>query len=115
MPGCRLQHQPATSCAAQILPDLREDRWRYNGSATLESGRHRGKAAHAWVWRVTNDEGYGAYHNTYTFYAAEARPCIIYVVAAPFISWSDPQSLSSYIVCEPTSRADRSLQVWCCC
>jgi hypothetical protein len=58
----------------QILPDLREDRWQYNGSATLENGRHQGQQAAAWVWRVTNDEGYGAYHNTYTLYVDDVGP-----------------------------------------
>jgi hypothetical protein len=52
----------------QILPDLTEDRWQYNGSTFLEQGRHHGVPAEAWVWRVTNDEGYGEYHNVYTFY-----------------------------------------------
>ena len=28
------------------------------------------------MWRVTNDEGYGAYHNTYTLYADDVGPCL---------------------------------------
>jgi hypothetical protein len=52
----------------QILPDLTESRWLYNGSTLLQEGRHANKRAESWVWRVTNDEGYGEYHNTYTFY-----------------------------------------------
>ena len=58
----------------QILPDLTEERWLYNGTLSPESGRHKGKAAHAWVWRVTNDEGYSEYHNVYTFYVDKVDP-----------------------------------------
>ncbi len=57
----------------QIMPDLTESRWLYNGSTLLQEGRHANKVADSWVWRVTNDEGYGEYHNTYTFYVDKVR------------------------------------------
>jgi hypothetical protein len=52
----------------QVLPDLTEDRWEYHGSA-----RVAGIAAHAWIWKLTFDEGYGAYEANYTFYTSEVR------------------------------------------
>ncbi|CAL8460756.1 g287 [Coccomyxa elongata] len=67
----RLLQSDSSSNAAKlglVLPDLTESRWLYNGSTLLQEGRHANKTADAWVWRVTNDEGYGEYHNTYTFY-----------------------------------------------
>lgn len=57
----------------QILPDLKESRWLYNGSTLLQDGRHANVPAQSWVWRVTNDEGYGEYHNTYTVYVDEVH------------------------------------------
>ena len=55
----------------QILPDLTEERWLYNGTAALEAGRHKGKSAHMWVWKLRNKSDYGEYDNTYTFYVDE--------------------------------------------
>ena len=53
----------------QILPDITEDRWSYNGTAAVEGGRHKGQSAHTWVWKLKNKSDYGEYDNTYTFYA----------------------------------------------
>lgn len=52
----------------QILPDITEDRWSYNGTAAVEGGRHKGKSAHTWVWKLKNKSDYGEYDNTYTFF-----------------------------------------------
>ena len=54
--------------ALQILPDLTEDRWSYNGTAAIESGRHKGKSADSWIWKLKNKSDYGEYDNTYTFF-----------------------------------------------
>ena len=55
----------------QILPDITEDRWSYNGTAEIEGGRHKGKSAHTWVWKLRNKSDYGEYDNIYTIYIKE--------------------------------------------
>ena len=57
--------------ALQILPDLTEERWLYNGTAALDAGRHKGRSAHMWVWKLRNKSDYGEYDNTYTFFVDE--------------------------------------------
>lgn len=57
----------------QVLPEIRGDRWEYNGSMVVANGRHAGRAANVWVWRVDDDQGYGAYHGLYTFLAGHVR------------------------------------------
>ncbi len=64
--------------ALQILPDLTEERWLYNGTAALEAGRHKGRSAHTWVWKLRNKSDYGEYDNTYTFYIDEVSMPIAY-------------------------------------
>jgi len=59
--------------ALQILPDLTEDRWSYNGTAAIESGRHKGRSADSWIWKLKNKSDYGEYDNTYTFYVDKVR------------------------------------------
>ncbi len=56
----------------QVLPEISE-RWRYNGSTVVANGRHAGRAADVWVWRVDDDQGYGTYSNMYTFLAGRVR------------------------------------------
>ncbi|KAK9846258.1 hypothetical protein WJX81_000204 [Elliptochloris bilobata] len=51
-----------------VLPEIGE-RWAYNGSTVVANGRHAGRVADVWVWRVDDEQGYGTYHNVYTFLA----------------------------------------------
>jgi hypothetical protein len=60
------------------MPDLTLDKWEYNGSTTLKSGRHSGKDADAWVWVLREDLGYGEYVNVYTFYVDKVRCSMIH-------------------------------------
>ena len=59
-------------CPPQVLPEINE-RWAYNGSTVVANGRHAGRPADVWVWRVDDDQGYGTYHNVYTFLAGRVR------------------------------------------
>lgn len=61
----------------QVLPEITE-RWRYNGSTVVANGRHAGRAADVWAWRVDDDQGYGTYHNVYTFLAGRVRIKVIF-------------------------------------
>ena len=61
-----------THTRLQVLPEIGE-RWSYNGSTVVANGRHAGRAADVWVWRVDDDQGYGTYHNMYTFLAGRVR------------------------------------------
>ncbi len=47
----------------QVLPDLTESRWQYNGRVELGNLN-----AHEWQWKVTEEEGYGQYPLSYKMY-----------------------------------------------
>ena len=45
----------------------------------VANGRHTGRAADVWVWRVDDDQGYGTYHNVYTFLAGRVRDNVVFL------------------------------------
>ena len=52
------------SCSGlQVLPDLTESRWQYNGRVELGNLN-----AHEWQWKVIEEEGYGQYPLSYKMY-----------------------------------------------
>jgi len=63
--------RPATR--PQVLPEIQGERWAFNGSTVVANGRHAGRKADVWVWRVDDDQGYGTYHNVYTFFVSQVR------------------------------------------
>lgn len=54
---------------AQVLPDLSEDRWSYNGTATVH-----GQEANSWVAYDKKQMGYGEIVSTYTMYVSQVWP-----------------------------------------
>ena len=52
----------------QVLPDLTESRWQYNGQVELGTLN-----AHEWQWKVTEEEGYGQYPLSYKMYVDDVR------------------------------------------
>ena len=52
----------------QVLPNLADGHWTFNGTAKLGDGLHAGKDADAYVWVVTEDYGYGKVVASYTFF-----------------------------------------------
>ena len=58
----------------QVLPDVTEERWHYNSSATIEDGWHQGVNARAYSWIVQEDRGYGEVTATYTFFVNKVDP-----------------------------------------
>ena len=50
----------------QVLPDLSEDRWSFNGTATVH-----GQAANSWIMYDTKEMGYGKIVSTYTMYVSQ--------------------------------------------
>ncbi len=56
-----------------MLPEISGERWAFNGSTVVANGRHAGRKADVWVWRVDDDQGYGTYHNVYTFFVSQVR------------------------------------------
>ena len=52
----------------QVLPDLSDGRWNFNGTVKLSDGLHMGKAADVYVWVVTEDWGFGKVVATYSFF-----------------------------------------------
>lgn len=57
----------------QVLPDLNEGKWVFNGTSRLTEGLHLGKDADAYVWRDTEDYGYGRVIASYTFFVDQVR------------------------------------------
>ena len=52
----------------QVLPDLNEGRWQYNGTATIDQGPHKGVSALLYQYTVKHNEGYGEVVASYKFY-----------------------------------------------
>ena len=50
----------------QVLPDLTESRWSYNGTATMHD-----QQADTWVMQAKEDMGYGEIVSTYTMYVGK--------------------------------------------
>ena len=52
----------------QVLPDLKEPRWAYNGTAKMHN-----QEAHVWVMHSKEELGYGSVISTYTMYVGKVR------------------------------------------
>ena len=52
----------------QVLPDLKEPRWAYNGTAMMHN-----QEAHVWVMHSKEELGYGDVISTYTMYVGKVR------------------------------------------
>lgn len=101
----------------QILPDLTEERWAYNGTVAFEAGRHKGKSAHSWVWELTNKASYGQYDNTYTFYVDEV--CFRIYAPLPVLALMLPTPRGVTLKLRPDGETDNELRCSCvqllCC
>lgn len=63
-------HTDNTCLYIQVLPDLTELRWSYNGTATMHE-----QEANTWVMYSKEEMGYGEIISTYTMYVAKV--CLI--------------------------------------
>ena len=57
-----------------MLPDLRDAKWQPRGLQQVPGGLHAGVTADAFVWALTEDQGYGQVHANYTFYVSRVGP-----------------------------------------
>ena len=52
----------------QVLPNLADGKWTFNGTSEIRSGLYAGQAASTYFWPVTEDYGYGRVDASYVFY-----------------------------------------------
>lgn len=67
----------------QVLPDLTESRWSYNGTATMHD-----QEANTWVMESKEDLGYGEIVSTYTMYVGKvSQPRSFFCLFFSILLW----------------------------
>lgn len=61
----------------QVLPDLSEGKWTFNGTSEIPRGAYEGLEADTYVWPLTEDYGYGKVAASYVFYVGQVRTYLL--------------------------------------